>query len=149
MHIRISWGTGIAVVYSVFATATVAFVVFAMGRPVHLVSRDYYQQALQQDERMTATRNAEALGDSVSVVHDSQTAVLTLPRDQARAAEGTLTLYRPSDARADRQQPLKLAADGRQTIALTDLAPGRWVLQARWSAQGRDYYVERALLVSR
>lgn len=47
MTIRLHWGTGIALAYTTFALATIGFVVFAMQRPVDLVSADYYADALR------------------------------------------------------------------------------------------------------
>lgn len=148
MRITLNWGTGIALVYIAFAAATTGFVSFAMGRPVDLVSDDYYAQSLQQDERMDAERNTRALEPFPAVVPSGAHAlVLSLPSAHAGTATGTVTLYRPSDARADRVRPLAIDAAGRQAIALDGLARGRWLVQVRWSAQGRHYYFEEPVIV--
>jgi hypothetical protein len=148
MRIRLNWGTGIALVYIAFAAATTGFVTFAMGRPVDLVSDDYYAQSLQQDERMNAERNARALAPLPAIVSSGARAiVLSLPSAHALSASGTVTLYRPSDASADRVQPLAIDAAGRQAIALDGLARGRWLVQVRWSAVGRHYYFEEPVIV--
>jgi hypothetical protein len=73
--------------------------------------------------------------------------VLSLPAAHAASATGTVTLYRPSDASADRVLPLAIDPAGRQPIALDGLARGRWLLQVRWSAQGRHYYYEEPVNV--
>ena len=142
MRIRLNWGTGIALVYTAFAAATTGFVAFAMGRPVELVSADYYQQSLEQDSRIAAEKNAADLGVVLAVDESDAHATVTLPPSQARDARGTVTLYRPSDSHADRVLPLRLGADGTQRVPLDRLASGRWVVQVRWSSAGRDYYVE-------
>ena len=148
MRIRLNWGTGIALVYIAFAAATASFVAFAMGRSVDLVSADYYAQSLQQDQRMDAERNTRALASPPDVVHSSARAlVLSLPAAHAASATGTVTLYRPSDASADRVLPLAIDPDGHQPIALDGLVRGRWLLQVRWSAQGRHYYFEEPVIV--
>ncbi len=148
MRITLNWGTGIALVYTAFAAATTGFVTFAMSRSVDLVSADYYAQSLQQDQRMDAERNTAALASPPEVVQSGARAlVLSLPSAHAASATGTVTLYRPSDASADRVLPLAVDADGRQQIALDGLARGRWLLQVRWSAGGRDYYFEEPVIV--
>jgi FixH len=147
MTIRFNWGTGIGLSYAAFALATIGFVVFAMGRPVVLVRADYYAESLRQDQRMQAVRNARDLGPGVSVTLTSGRDVLvSLPRDQARIAHGIVTLYRASDAAADRVLDLALDADGRQHVSLTGLAAGRWVVQLLWTAGGREYYFEEPVM---
>jgi len=148
MRIPLNWGAAIAIVYTVFAAATATFVTFAMGRPVELVSGDYYEQSLRHDERIAAERNARAVGATVSIREASQdAATIALPASQVSSARGSVTLYRPSDSRADRQQILQLDAAGTQQISLAHLTAGRWVIQVRWSALGRDYYLEQGVQV--
>jgi nitrogen fixation protein FixH len=147
MVVRFNWGTGIALVYVAFAAGTLAFVVFAMTQTVDLVSPDYYAQSLRQNERMEAVRNAQALGALPAIVQtDGRRVLLTLGAGQAESARGTVTLYRASDARADRVLPLALDAAGRQEIPLEGMPAGHWTLKLDWTAGGRSYYVEQAVL---
>ena len=147
MRSSFNWGHGVALVYTAFAIATIGFVTFAMGRPVDLVSDDYYAQSLQQNARMEAERNAGTLRPVPVVRAAGRSAVFALSREQAAGAAGTLTLYRPSDASADRLFALALDASGAQQVSLEGLAHGRWILQARWSAAGREYYFEQPVSV--
>lgn len=139
-----SWGTAITLVYTAFAAATTGFVAFAMSRPVELVTPEYYAEALRQDQRMQAEQNARSLRPGVALVQSAGRQVaLSLPLDQVTTAQGTVTLYRPADSRADRVLPLALDSNGRQHIALDGLAAGAWIVQVRWAASGREYYVEQ------
>ena len=147
MKIEWNWGTGMALAYAVFATGTLAFVVFALRRPVDLVAPDYYAQALRQDVQMAAERNARELGGSASIVQTGDRGVLvSLPATEA-SARGTVTFYRASNAIADRVFDLKMDAAGRQPIALDSLAPGVWSVRVRWNAGGRDFYLEHRVFV--
>ncbi len=143
MRVRVSWGTGMALVYGIFASSTVAVVVFAMSRPVDLVSPDYYQRSLEQDRRMAAVANARALGAAFELVVDegARAIVIRLPPEHERTAAGIVTLYRPSDAAADRRVPFEPLA-GRQRVNVADLAAGRWMVQIEWTAEGRPFYAE-------
>lgn len=154
MRIRWNWGTAVALVYSVFAIATVAFVLFALANPVALVRDDYYQQALAHDRRMEAETNAGALGESIRVSLDRADrpagasradAVLELPRDHAATANGIITWYRASDASADRAVKLELDRDGVQRLPLGGLATGLWTMKVDWTANGKPFYFERAV----
>lgn len=148
MRITFNWGTGVAVVYTAFAVATAGFVTFAMGRSVDLVSADYYAQSLQQDRKMDAERNALLLRPAPAVAQpNGRVAVLSLPAGHAASARGQLTLYRPSDATADFSLPLALDGNGEQRVSLNGIIAGHWILKVRWSAGGREFYVERPVVV--
>ena len=124
---RLHWGIAVAVVYTLFAGSTVGFVVFALSRPVELVS-------------------AAALGDGVRVEPDARGDALTIALPPSHAgATGRVTLYRPSDIHADRTAPLALDAAGQQRVPLTGLARGRWLLRLEWTAAGIAYAREQAL----
>lgn len=145
-HPRIHWGLAIALVYAAFASATIAFVVFALRQPVDLVSADYYARSLRVDDRAAAERRASALAAVACRIDDGgRTLVVTLPREAATGATGTLTLYRPSDGGSDRSVPLDVDATGTQRVPLAGVARGRWQLQLDWQAGGVRYYVEQRL----
>jgi hypothetical protein len=147
MTVRFNWGTGIAMTYAAFVLATSGFVAFALGRPVLLVRADYYAESLRQDARMAAIQNARGLGAGVSVAAAGDRDVLvSLPSDQARRAHGTITLYRASDAAADRVFELVPGPDGRQHVSLGGLAAGHWLVQVRWSVGAQDYYLEQPVM---
>jgi nitrogen fixation protein FixH len=144
---RLHWGTGIAAVYTLFACGTVGFVVFAMNKPVELVSGDYYAQSLEYDRRMAARANLQALGAAFScaVSSDGRALSLRLPSGAAPTPGGTVTLYRPSDSQADHVVALSVDARGEQQIALADLRPGRWRVQVEWDAGATPYYYEQTV----
>lgn len=147
MKIRLNWGGAIGLVYGAFVVATLSFVTFALGRPVELVSADYYSRSLTYDQRIDAARTGDALAREVSAVFggDPLAIVVTLPRAHAAAAEGTLTFYRPSSAGSDLVVPIALDAAGQQRVEAGRLASGRWILKMEWSAGGVRYYREQAL----
>jgi nitrogen fixation protein FixH len=142
MNVRWNWGTSIAIVYGLFACSTLGFVVFAMNRPADLVSQDYYQRSLRQDERMAAEANARGLADPVSFAVDTAEKRLIVEWPAAlAAATGEITFYRPSNSGADRRFPIAPASGG-QLIEIGDLASGRWRVQAEWRYADRLFYQE-------
>ena len=140
----LNWGTGIAATYIVFAVATSGFVVFAMHRPVSLVSPDYYADSLREDQQLAAIRNAQTLATPPVIECDGRVRIrVSIPAEQASTARGSITLYRASDVSADRTLDLKPGADGEQEVWVGNLSRGLWLVKLRWSADGRDYYFER------
>lgn len=149
MTARWNWGLGVALVYGLFASATVGVGWFAMTERVDLVSDDYYAQSLVHDGRLAAIERVARLGEAFDVDHASERGRLVVrwPVEMAGAAAGTIRLYRPADARADRVSAVGPSADGRQRISLDGLAAGRWIVKVQWTADGQDYYAERAVEV--
>lgn len=143
MATRWHWGHGIAMVYGTFALATVGFVVFAMDQRVDLVSDDYYARSITLDARRAAEANARGLGEAFAITTRDTTIDVQWPAAARDGASGTLTLYRPSDARADRTAAMAPDAAGHQQISLAGLAPGKWMLQVEWQSAGKTYYAER------
>lgn len=138
------WGTKVALVYGLFATGTLTMVAIAMNQRVDLVSPDYYAQALATDTRMAAREHAQQL-DGFSITEDTARVVVQWPH--VPDAGGAVTLYRPSDAAADRVTPVSPGTDGRQVVSLEGLTPGAWRLQISWHHDGQPFYVERLLMV--
>jgi nitrogen fixation protein FixH len=144
MKNRLSWGVGVAAAYIVFAAGTTAVVVFAMHRPVDLVSPDYYAQELRQDERAAAVANAAALGRDVGIEVTREEVRLRLPRAQTTSARGSIHLYRASSAADDREFTIAPDATGVQRVNISGLAGGEWIVKVQWTAGGRAYYLEQA-----
>lgn len=146
-----NWGAAIAVVYITFATATVSFVVFAVGKPVELVSADYYEQSLQHDAHRQAMANAEALGDALKIAaaEDAPAIDISIPaltaQTRALPVTGTVTLYRPSNQTGDRVTPLSVDDEGHQRIDVQGAAPGRWVVKLAWHVGRQAFYREQTV----
>jgi nitrogen fixation protein FixH len=147
MKFRVHWGFGLAAAYVLFATSTVGFVVFAIERPVDLVSPDYYAQSLRHDQRLAAMTNAAELGHELDVEVAYRNVRLHFPPAMAATIEGTATLYRPSSAAADRVMALRPNRDGVQMLSLARVPAGHWVLQLQWTAGGRAFYHEATVIV--
>lgn len=151
MRIRWNWGWAAALAYTVFALSTVGFVIFAIAHPAALVSSDYYRQALAHDRRIAAIANADAAGASIGVTMETgaeRAAVLHLPASHHGTSVGTVTWYR-ADIDADRAVPLAVDREGVQRLTLQGLVPGRWRLKVEWDADGRPFYFERVVTLSR
>lgn len=140
----LSWGTGITLVYSAFAAGTLGMVAFAVAHPVDLVGANYYQESTSYDQRIAAIERTTAPGGPrVIVATGERTLTVTMAAAYGRQAVGTVTLYRPSAAGADRSWPLVLDAEGRASLSLRDLAAGSWRVRIEWTAAGQAYYHEQ------
>ena len=140
-----NWGASVAATYIVFAAATSGFVAFAMTRPVSLVRPDYYAESLREDAQIAARTNAHRLGAAVSIVVEQGGVRVTVPT--AGATRGSVTLYRASNAAADRTFAFSPDGRGTQLLNVSQLARGHWTVKLEWTAAGRDYYVEQPIVL--
>jgi nitrogen fixation protein FixH len=149
MTIRFHLGVAVVVFYVVFALSTVGFVLFAMSQDVDLVSSDYYARGLQHDRHMQAVANAGALGATlrIEVDREAEQVRVQFPPVMAPRLAGSATLYRPASAREDRAVPIIPSATGAIAMSTSGLTAGHWRLQLQWTADGRDFYVERELML--
>lgn len=143
---RWHWGVGITLVYATFATGTIGFVAFAMQQQVDLVSADYYPQSLVHDARMAASARAAALGDAFSITMEpgARNLAIVWPASM-RVDAGRITLYRASDAGADRSITVSPDPQGRQMLPLADLARGAWIVRVDWTSGGESFFAERRI----
>ena len=150
MSFRWHWGHSIASVYGAFALLTIGFVVFAMRQRVDLVSDDYYEQSIALDGRRAAEANVRALGTNFSITHDeaARAVIVRWPADVVEHPTGTVTLYRPSDATADRSIAIAPTAEHTQAVSLAALTSGRWMVKVEWTSGGKNYYAEHEVTVT-
>lgn len=137
-----------SLVLGVLGTATL--VTIAVTHRTELVAPDYYDQEMRFQTRLDQLRRTEPFADRIAVRHvEGQGIALELPAEHAAGkATGTLTLYRPSEAGADRSFPLALNAAGHQLVPTADLTPGLWKVRVHWRVADLDYFADRKLVIS-
>jgi len=139
------WPWAIVAWFVCFFGVVVGLTTTAIRSRTDVVSRDYYAQELRFQDRIDASARTDALPLQPTVFVDSQTRSLRLhlpPGAAPAVATGTVTLYRPDDARLDQEFPLKLDATATQLIPVTSLRPGRWKVRIAWKSEGHEFYHE-------
>ena len=144
------WPTGIIVACALFVAGTLGLIVVACAQKDDLVRADYYEQELRfqsQIDRVERTRLAAA---QATVTLDNAKRCLTIalpPAQAARPITGTIHLYRPSAGALDRSFPLKVDANGLQSLDVAGLAPGLWKVRVSWTVDNQDYYLDQKVVV--
>lgn len=130
---RMSWGTGITMVYITFALSTLGMVAFVSTQAVDLVRSDYYEDSLLRDQHAMEEQNAKGVADSVTVslVHGKLT--ISMP-SRFRNSIGMVKLYRASSPAADTAVPLRLDAMGTMQVDMQNRLPGKWNVALHWKA---------------
>jgi nitrogen fixation protein FixH len=150
MKSDVIWPYSIVAFFAVAICAFVAYAVFSIRHSVDLVSDDYYAQEIAYQQRIDSLGRAHALPERPRWEHEASPGRLALsfpPGLVERLPEGSVTFYRASDKRLDREVPLALEPDGRQHIATVGMVPGLWQVQLRWTMDGESYYLEEAVIL--
>jgi nitrogen fixation protein FixH len=146
---RNPWPITIIVFFIVFCSGLVSFIVFATHEHVDLVRSDYYEEEIRFQQQMDRVGRTQKLTNPAAVAYDAEHQCLTISLAAAQAADlsGQIQLYRPSDARLDRQMPLHLTRDGSQQLSTKELRGGLWKVRVQWAVNGEEYYVDQAVVI--
>lgn len=142
------WPIALTFIILAFVAAMVTFVIWSLGHRVDLVAPDYYEQEIRYQDQIDREERTNELSSEYGLFHDAATGslIVRIPPEHA-AAEGTIELYRPSDAALDREFPLSVHGDGRQEISLSSFAAGLWRARLRWTHQTNEYFVATAFML--
>jgi len=146
---RNPWPWGIAIFFVLIFVALMGVVVIAVSHRDSLVSENYYEQELKYQGQIDTVARTQASG--AQLAFDAATGVVGIQLPVAQLAQkfsGTIELYRPAAPDLDRQFPLTPDAAGAQTLDLSKLTPGLWVVRVKWNAAGADYFLEQKITVA-
>ena len=144
------WPYAIIAYFAVFITGIVTWVCFAMRHDDQLVRTDYYEHEIKYQTQIDRLARTRALNSESVISYDfaGKSIRITLPSEmRGRTIEGTIHLYRPSDARLDKKFSFSPSIDGVQQISVADLQGGFWKLRLDWKKGDAEYYVEKSLVL--
>lgn len=144
------WPWAIIGVFAVFIPATAGLIILACRQPDHLVRADYYEQEIRYQGQMESRQRAQLLGAQASVGYDAarRSIRIALPREHARQnAQGTIHLYRPSEAGLDRHYRLELDQSGAQSLDTQALRPGLWIVRVAWKVGAEEFALDEKIVI--
>lgn len=128
--------------YAGFVALIITLVVGSTMRKSDLVTADYYQQELQFQKRLDASRNMTALKEPIVLFQQDTRLVFRFPKRFAGAMkEVQIACYAPSDARKDYHTTVR-TTENEVSIDRSALAIVPYQMQVTWTAAGREYYQE-------
>jgi nitrogen fixation protein FixH len=147
---RSLWPISIIAFFAVAITFFAGFVIWVLQLRDDLVTPDYYEREVRFQTQLDTLNRSQPFAAQTVVTFEpaSQEILITLPADQTPGATGTIQLYRPSDARLDRDLPLALNAAGVQRVDARDLRPGLWKVRVQWNVSGADYFLDQPVIVT-
>jgi nitrogen fixation protein FixH len=143
------WPLGICVVFALFFIGMAIVVVIAATHRDHLVSDNYYEQELKFQSRIDSATRTQKSGAAIRYDTATGCVVIALPVAQlVQKFSGTIELYRPAEAKLDREFLLSPQADGSQTLNVSKLAAGLWLARVKWNAGGENYFFEQKITIA-
>ncbi len=138
-----NWGTGILIVILLFMGACFAFLYYAQHQTFSLVEEDYYPKELRHEEKLVKMRNANGLSMPLQVKLENPNLVIRFPGDfRGRQLAGSIDIYRPSDEKLDIVLPVAADTSLTQSVPLSRLSKGRYIVKVDWTSDGKAYYKE-------
>lgn len=144
-----SWGTGIALAYTLFALGIIGLVINSFGKKLDLDTKDYYAKELVFQQQIDKSNRAKALSEPLKWQVSTGKLAITYPSlFKGKAIDGTITLFKPSNNTSDISFPVKADAELKQEIATSSLGKGMYKLRIDWSADGQTYYNEGVVVLN-
>lgn len=137
------WIWGSFIFFALFI-GTLVFV--AMKQEVSLVSKNYYEEELKHNDKMHRVSNANALEAKPELSFEGNKVKVSYAQF-SQIENGKLTVQRPSKASLDYQFEVSTVSDSNQYFELKNWEVGLYRVGFSWSANGRDYYFEKLLVL--
>ena len=149
---RNPWPYAIIAYFGVFITGVITLITFAARHDEQLVGADYYEQEIRFQKQIDRVTRTAPLSEKVEVSYNAaaETLQLNVPPEAGGAkASATIQLYRPSNEKLDRQLNHTLNKEGRHSFPVPNLEAGFWKVRLSWKGEGKEYYLDRPLIISR
>ena len=144
-----SWGIRIVILYLSFVGLILTLVIMSSAQKVDLVSKDYYAQELKYQGKIDAIKNMNEV-DSLFKIEklDDQLRILFPKSKISRSITGKINFFRPSDSALDYYESIVLDSSSRQTIELSKLQKGLYLLQVSFTDGQKEFYKEEPIFVN-
>lgn len=144
---KLSWGSWIAVAYTLFVLLIVFMVYMAFGEKWDLVSENYYEQELKYQEKIDSKANVAEEGIRLKLYLEGSSIKVELEGADKPLSEykGEATFFRPSDAEGDVSFDFQSAED--LSFPVKALKKGKYLAKISWTDGEKGYYQERNIII--
>lgn len=134
--------------YTGFVLGILFLVTLSMSQRVDLVSEDYYALELDFQNKINKTYRAETLPTPLQWKMTDTALEIKYPEGFSRQdLSGKVRFYCPSDNGKDIQFAIIPNAQNQQSISLSKIQPGRYLLQFDWKNGETTYWDEGAVVI--
>lgn len=145
-----NWGTGIFISLAVFIVAMMSMISYILSLDFYMVSNDTYEKGINYQETIDGRKRSSELNNPVLILFDDPTEALKIifPTEiSSQAPTGNIQLYRPNDSSQDKYYSLSIDENGLQTIPVSKLSKGKWILTLQWNVDTLSYIEEKTIIL--
>lgn len=139
---KINWGTGIVIAFTLFILFILSFVYRVQTDRKYdneLVTEDYYKAEGAVEHDIEKKNNANALRTQLTIKKNDEGIQVNFPADfDYSKIKGKVSLYRPSSQKLDFEVSISLTSP-RLLIPKSNLTGGLWDISVDWNYEGTDY----------
>lgn len=147
MKLKIHWGWGIAIFYSLFVLSLLGFLFFTTFNRVDLVEEDYYEKEINYQQQIDKETRTANLAGKLTMQPSGSVFILTFPGElDPSTIGGSIHFYRPSSKRLDQKFKIEADSSGMQVLPVNTLRKGLWFVKVDWSAGDSAYYNEEKFI---
>jgi len=148
MKIKINWGVGIALFFVLFIFSVFFRIWLSYQQDLNLVTPSYYPKEVKHQQQIEKVNNTNSLAEKISIAQFQDSIVVLFPKYfENKAITGTISLYRPSDSKADKFFPITLNAQLSQVLKANNLLKGKYIIQIDWLCNEKGYYQEQDIFI--
>jgi hypothetical protein len=140
---KISWGTGIVIAFTLFISFILYFVFTVQSDSKYdneLVVEEYYKHDAHFGDEMNRVQNVAELAQKPTINSVSNGIKIVFPNVfVTKNIKGKVSLYRPSNKKLDFEIPISLSDAATLFIPKKSLAGGRWDINMEWQYEGKSY----------
>ncbi len=145
-----NWGYKILIGFSTFVIGMLCMVGIAMNQTNEMMDDNYYEKELQFQDKIDASKNLFAIDEKLSITDSGNVLILQLPAATvASNTIGTLECLRPSDQKKDVNLKIQLDNNGQQILPKTLFINGIYQLRINWVTNGKSYFHQQALTITK
>jgi nitrogen fixation protein FixH len=146
---KLSWGTGIAIVYATFVLCMVGLVFASRKRDPRLVDKNYYNLDLNYQQHYNKKLNTASLTILPEARYDAsnKTVDVQFPKGMTVQA-GTAKFFRAVTLKDDFTLELQQnSSNGLLQVPATHLNAGKWHVELDWESDGKQYFYETTFII--
>lgn len=149
MKIKLNWGFGIVLAFVGFISFIMYFVISMSSNNKYshdLVASDYYNQELNYQKKIDATKNAKKLKEDIKIERVKEGVKIIFPKQfNTELIKGKVFLYRPSNKQLDFEMPIAVSDSSYLLMPDKRLLDGRWNIIVDLTYNGQSYLFKKEI----
>ena len=149
MKIKLNWGFGVVLAFIGFISFIMYFVISMSSNNKYsydLVAKDYYNQELNFQKKIDATKNAKKLKENIKIERVKEGVKIIFPKEfNTKKIKGKVFLYRPSNKQLDFEMLIAVSDSSYLLMPDKRLLDGRWNIIVDWTYKEQQYLFQKEI----